>query len=62
MDDNTQEKDDRKDPIVIARLVPEGRYAHNSFNFLPSSVLHSVKPFADLPRTIAAAAEEKLNS
>ena len=26
MDDNTQEKDDRKDPIVIARLVPEGRY------------------------------------
>ena len=26
MDDNTQEKDDRKDPIVIARLIPEGRY------------------------------------
>ena len=26
MDDNTQEKDDQKDPIVIARLVPEGRY------------------------------------
>lgn len=26
MDDNTQRKDDRKDPIVIAKLVPEGRY------------------------------------
>ena len=26
MDDNTQRKDDRKDPLVIAKLVPEGRY------------------------------------
>ena len=26
MDDNTQEKNDRKDPLVIAKLVPEGRY------------------------------------
>jgi transposase len=26
MDDNTQRKDDRKDPLVIARLVLEGRY------------------------------------
>lgn len=26
MDDNTQRKDDRKDPMVIAKLVPEGRY------------------------------------
>ena len=26
MDDNTQEKTDRKDPLVIARLIPEGRY------------------------------------
>ena len=26
MDDNTQRKDDRKDPIVIAKLIPEGRY------------------------------------
>ena len=26
MVDNTQRKDDRKDPIVIAKLVPEGRY------------------------------------
>lgn len=26
LDDNTQRKDDRKDPLVIAKLVPEGRY------------------------------------
>ena len=26
MDDNTQRKDDRKDPLVIARLVLDGRY------------------------------------
>ena len=26
MDDNTQRKDDRKDPRVIAKLVIEGRY------------------------------------
>ena len=26
MDDNTQRKDDRKDPLIIAKLVPEGRY------------------------------------
>ena len=36
MDDNTQEKDDRKDPIVIARLVPEGRYL----------IQQAVQPFA----------------
>ena len=33
MDDNTQEKDDRKDPIVIARLIPEGRYLITLFPF-----------------------------
>lgn len=26
LDDNTQRKDDQKDPLVIAKLVPEGRY------------------------------------
>jgi transposase len=39
MDDNTQRKDDRKDPRVIAKLVTEGRY---SIPYLPEG------PYAEL--------------
>ncbi len=35
MDDNTQRKDDRKDPLVIAKLVPEGRYMES---YIPEGV------------------------
>ena len=44
MDDNTQEKDDRKDPIVIARLVPEGRYL---IPYIPEDVFAELRVRAD---------------
>lgn len=35
MDDNTQTKNDRKDPLVIAKLVTEGRYM---FPYIPEDI------------------------
>ena len=35
MDDNTQMKNDRKDPLVIAKLVTEGRYM---FPYIPEDI------------------------